>query len=452
MNLTTTENLSAALKAAEAGIYVFPAVCSWNETTRKLDKKPAISGWQEKATTNASQLRAWWALYPNAVPGIQVGRSNLFVVDLDRHFGGADGIAAFKEFRGENPAPECPRVKTPSGGYHLYFRQPNGEPLTNRTGTLPDGIDCRGDGGWTVCPGATFGPWVWVGDAAKLAEAPPVPGWILSAVKARKSKYSPGPTASAAGKREHSYAEAALNSAANQVAASGLGHRNSELNTAAFCMGSMVARGWIGGATVEGRLHDAATACGLPTLEARNTIKSGLEAGLKQPHADLPERDPPRTNGSRPPQQAEIISKPQPDEAKRTAVLVRADELQPESIDWAWENRFAFGKLAVLAGDPGLGKSTILVEIAALHSIGGDFPCGEGRAQQCETLFLTAEDGLRDTLVPRLMAAGADRSKIHFLTGTKAEGTDDESLFDLSRDITALRAVLKENSEVAPVV
>src|SRR5262249_18293652 len=70
----------------------------------------------------------------------------------------------------------------------------------------------------------------------------------------------------------------------------------------------------------------------------------------------------------------------------RTAVLVRADQLKPGSINWVWKNRLAFGKLAVLAGDPGLGKSAILVEIAALHSVGGEFPCGEGRAQQCESL------------------------------------------------------------------
>ena len=81
----------------------------------------------------------------------------------------------------------------------------------------------------------------------------------------------------------------------------------------------------------------------------------------------------------------------------RKAVLVKADTLKPKSINWAWVNRFAFGKLAVIAGDPGLGKSTILIEIAALHSIGGEFPCGEGYAKQCETLILTAEDGLRDT-------------------------------------------------------
>jgi Protein of unknown function (DUF3987)/Bifunctional DNA primase/polymerase, N-terminal len=222
-----------------------------------------------------------------------LGRSGLFVVDLDKHPGGADGVTAFKAFRGSNPPPRCPTVKTPSGGFHLYFRQPQGEPLGNRTGTLPAGVDCRGAGGWTVAPGAVFGPWIWAGSAAKLAEAQPVSGWILSAVQAKKNEYSGSPSLSDVGKCERAYAEAALANAANQVAASSHGRRNSELNTAAFCMGTMVARGWIGGATVEGRLHDAATACGLPTNEARKTIKSGIEAGLKEPHADLPERSQP---------------------------------------------------------------------------------------------------------------------------------------------------------------
>jgi AAA domain-containing protein/bifunctional DNA primase/polymerase-like protein len=137
-----------------------------------------------------------------------------------------------------------------------------------------------------------------------------------------------------------------------------------------------------------------------------------------------------------------------PTTASRTAVLAKADQLKPETINWAWKNRFAFGKLAVIAGDPGLGKSTVLIEIAALHSVGGEFPCGEGRAQQCESVILTAEDGLRDTLVPRLIAAGADLSKIHFLTGVKTEGSDDETLFDLSRDIEVLRKLLLERPNI----
>jgi hypothetical protein len=137
---------------------------------------------------------------------------------------------------------------------------------------------------------------------------------------------------------------------------------------------------------------------------------------------------------------------------ERTAVLVRADTLTPESISWAWKNRFAFGKMAMIAGDPGLGKSTILVEVAALHSRGGYFPCGEGKAALCESVYLTAEDGLRDTLVPRLIAAEADMSKVHFLTGTKADGADDEAMFDITRDIPALRRVFEQNPEIKILV
>src|SRR5262249_36433004 len=133
--------------------------------------------------------------------------------------------------------------------------------------------------------------------------APPVPTWIVSAVQARKTtEYTAGPSPSDAGKRERAYAERALTNAANKVAASPRGSRNTELNTAAFCMGTMIARHWIGRATVEGRLHDAAMACGYIAddgeLAVRNTIKSGIEAGLKEPHEDLKERDRPKSNGA----------------------------------------------------------------------------------------------------------------------------------------------------------
>jgi hypothetical protein len=65
--------------------------------------------------------------------------------------------------------------------------------------------------------------------------------------------------------------------------------------------------------------------------------------------------------------------------------------------------------------------------------------------------MLTAEDGLRDTVAPRLVAAGADMSKVHFLTGTKAPGGD-EQLFDLTRDVEALRDVLHDNPNIKIIV
>jgi hypothetical protein len=111
-------DLRAALEVAAAGAFVFPAIATRNETTKKLDKRPAISGWREAASIEPEQIRKWWNTFPEAVPGIELGRSNLFVVDLDRYAGGADGIANFKEFRGSNPVPHCPATKTPSGGWH----------------------------------------------------------------------------------------------------------------------------------------------------------------------------------------------------------------------------------------------------------------------------------------------------------------------------------------------
>jgi putative DNA primase/helicase len=164
-------------------------------------------------------------------------------------------------------------------------------------------------------------------------------------------------------------------------------------------------------------------------LPRRNT--TAAQGGHRTPRE--PQREPPRKPQTQP---------------TRSAVLVKADTIKPQSISWAWKGRLAFGKLAMVAGDPGLGKSTILFEIAALHSVGGEFPCGEGRAQKCEVIILTAEDGLRDTAIPRLIAADADLSKIHFLTGTKAEDEDGEALFNLATDIAALRAVLKQNPNI----
>jgi putative DNA primase/helicase len=187
----------------------------------------------------------------------------------------------------------------------------------------------------------------------------------------------------------------------------------------------------------------------LDLIEATKNLKTIDAMDWARSWLGWPQREAPREKTKKPNGSAQPIAPEATSEAAtRTAVLVRADKMKSESINWAWKNRFAFGKLAVLAGDPGLGKSTILIELAALHSIGGEFPCGEGHAQQCESLILTAEDGLRDTLIPRLMAAGADLEKIHFLTGTKGKGADDVSLFDLGRDIAALRKALKEHPNI----
>jgi AAA domain/Toprim-like len=89
-------------------------------------------------------------------------------------------------------------------------------------------------------------------------------------------------------------------------------------------------------------------------------------------------------------------------------ILHRASDINPEPVEWLWPGRIALGKQTLLAGEAGLGKSQAAIDVAAKVTATGDWPCGEGRAPLGSALFLCAEDGLADTIVPRLMAAGAN--------------------------------------------
>lgn len=83
-------------------------------------------------------------------------------------------------------------------------------------------------------------------------------------------------------------------------------------------------------------------------------------------------------------------------------------EIEPEAVEWLSPGRLAIGKITILEGDPGLGKSTITLDWAARLSRGLALPGGEPLGKPRGTLILSAEDGKGDTIRPRLDAAGAD--------------------------------------------
>jgi len=143
------QNLIVALELASADIPTFPA---------GLDKRPLVaSDWHNAASTDPVQLQRWWRAHPNALPAIPLGRIDAIVIDCDRHDGGADGVAAYAQLvkaHEGSKVPAIPIVSTPSGGLHFYYRQPAGEPLGNRRGELPNGIDVRGHGGYVIAPGS----------------------------------------------------------------------------------------------------------------------------------------------------------------------------------------------------------------------------------------------------------------------------------------------------------
>ena len=93
-----------------------------------------------------------------------------------------------------------------------------------------------------------------------------------------------------------------------------------------------------------------------------------------------------------------------------------ASDITPEAVEWLWAGRLAIGKHTCIAGEPGTGKSQLSVAIIAAVTTGGDWPCGEGRAKLGSVIILSAEDGAADTIVPRLMAAGADLMRVHIVS------------------------------------
>src|SRR5262245_26445054 len=97
--------------------------------------------------------------------------------------------------------------------------------------------------------------------------------------------------------------------------------------------------------------------------------------------------------------------------------LIRATSIEPTPITWLWGGWLSRGKVHVLAGPPGVGKTTVAMALAAAISAGGNWPDGT-RADPGHVLIWSGEDDPGDTLIPRLVVNGADLSAIHFVTGT----------------------------------
>jgi hypothetical protein len=96
--------------------------------------------------------------------------------------------------------------------------------------------------------------------------------------------------------------------------------------------------------------------------------------------------------------------------------------LHSSPVDWLWTGRLALGKLAMLDGDPGLGKSLLALDLCARLSTGWPFPEDAGTPEPARALVLNAEDSESDTIRPRLAALGADLRRI-FVVGPDESGT-----------------------------
>ena len=145
------------------------------------------------------------------------------------------------------------------------------------------------------------------------------------------------------------------------------------------------------------------------------------------------------------PEVSTIIQKPNSGDPDATITLLQGSNLTPEPIRWLWEGYLARGKLHIIAGSPGTGKTTLALAFAATITAGGRWP-DRTKTEPGNILIWSGEDDVKDTLLPRLIAMGADCSRVFFVGDVLAE--DQSRPFDPSRDMTALEMKAKEIGDI----
>jgi putative DNA primase/helicase len=135
---------------------------------------------------------------------------------------------------------------------------------------------------------------------------------------------------------------------------------------------------------------------------------------------------------------------------KPTPVLVRLDTIAPEPVEWLWPGRIARGKLTLIVGDPGTGKSTVTADVAARSSKNRAWPDGSPGAD-ASVLWLTAEDGLADTVRPRIDRQDGDARRIHILRAIRVDGVD-EAAFTLEHSLPAMERALVDTQAALVIV
>ena len=136
---------------------------------------------------------------------------------------------------------------------------------------------------------------------------------------------------------------------------------------------------------------------------------------------------------------------------ERSLIIQCANDIEAQPITWLWQGRIARGKHTCIAGEPGTGKSQLSIAIIAAVTVGGDWPCSEGKAPLGNAIILSAEDGMADTVIPRLQAAGADRKRVHVITAV-CDNDGSRRTLNLQSDLDLLEREIERIGDVALVV
>jgi hypothetical protein len=293
---------AAALAHAKNGFYVIPLV--------ENSKRPLISDWQNRATTNPLQIDSWWTEHPNANIGIACEVSNLIVVDLDKskgalpprpwkELGVEDGEDVFKEIcrnAGDSQLFDTYTVVTPSGGKHLYFYDQN---ISIKQGAEVNGwwrVDTRSKGGYIVAEGSCLlnsvtgasGQYRSIGNNSIVLN---FPSWLRDelAPKAKTENYISSINTNSSNAPSYSkfsveFAEQVLLERCAIIRTTPEGNRNQSLIRHATYVGKIIGMGSLDEKRATDSLLEAAIASGLTNFESINAIKAGIKYGKNLDH------------------------------------------------------------------------------------------------------------------------------------------------------------------------
>ncbi len=121
-------------------------------------------------------------------------------------------------------------------------------------------------------------------------------------------------------------------------------------------------------------------------------------------------------------------------------------DVESRPVTWLWPGRIALGKVTLLVGDPGLGKSTLALDLAARVTRALAMPACSQASTAGQVLIVTAEDALEDTIRPRLEAAGADLKRVHAVRAVRVR--EGERCFCLTEDLRDLERKAGELDEL----
>jgi hypothetical protein len=140
---------------------------------------------------------------------------------------------------------------------------------------------------------------------------------------------------------------------------------------------------------------------------------------------------------------------PTPGAGERLRVRCTAD-IVPETTRWLWPDRFALGKLSLIVGDPESGKSLFTAWMASKVSSGEAWPDGTAPPRG-KVAFLQCEDGVAETLVPRLIQYGADRHRVKTVDGVIMTSGEDR-IFSLLTDLRKLEEFIRTEGDVKMII